>query len=57
VFELLKDSSSDFGDKIISELIPLLLKDQQEIIRKATICENGDLTTYFEYLRDFVESD
>ena len=53
--ELPKDASEDFGDKLIKHIFPVLLgKDPDKIIKRATICENGDLTPDFEYLRDYV---
>jgi len=54
--ELPKDASEDFGYEFIKEILPSLLsKDSNSIIEKATICANGDLTSEFEYLRDYVE--
>jgi len=52
--ELPRDSSEYFGDKIIEELLPLLINDQEKIIERATICQNGNLTPYFAYLQAFV---
>jgi len=56
--ELPKDSSEDFGSQMLNEIFPLLFdcKDS-DVIKDATICENGDLTSNFEYLRDFLEQD
>ena len=53
--ELPKDASEDFGDELIQHLFPVLLgEDPDKIIKRATICKNGDLTPDFEYLRDYV---
>ena len=53
--ELPKDASEDFGDELIQHVFPVLLgEDPNEIIKRATICKNGDLTPDFEYLRDYV---
>ena len=53
--ELPKDASEDFGDELIQHVFPLLLsEDPDKIIKRATICKNGDLTSGFEYLRDYV---
>ena len=53
--ELPKDASEDFGNKMLAEIFPLLInEDQSEIISNATICANGDLTSQFEYLRDYI---
>ncbi len=53
--ELPKDSSEDFGENIIKYIIPIINKDN-EIIKGATICKDGDLTDEFEYLRDYINS-
>ena len=53
--ELPKDASEDFGDELIQHVFPVLLgEDPDKIIKRATICKNGNLTPYFEYLRDYV---
>ena len=51
--ELPKDSSHDFGSQLIENVLPLL-GNKNDIIEKATICKNGDLTIEFEYLREYV---
>lgn len=51
--ELPKDSSEDFGINLIESILPLLFVES-DIIEKATICKDGDLTKYFEYLRDYI---
>ena len=51
--ELPKDSSEDFGEHLIKHIIPIINYDNK-IIEGATICENGDLTKNYEYLRDYV---
>lgn len=56
--ELPKDASDDFGEEIINKVLPLLVNSKEnEIIERATICKNGDLSPNFEYLRDFVNGD
>ena len=53
--ELPKDASESFGNDLLDKVIPLLINENiNEIISKATICKNGDLTPFFEYLRDYV---
>ena len=55
--ELPKDASEDFGNALIKHVFPCLLgKDSEQIIARATICENGDLTTNYEYLREYVNT-
>ena len=53
--ELPKDSSEDFGENLIKHIIPIISKDNK-IIRGATICQNGDLSEEFEYLRNYINS-
>ena len=53
--ELPKDASVDFGNNLLEKFFPILLnKDKDGIIENATICQNGDLTPNFEYLRDYL---
>jgi saccharopine dehydrogenase (NAD+, L-lysine forming) len=52
--ELPRDASDFFGEQLIRNILPELLHDRDsEIIRRATITENGQLTSYFSYLADF----
>ncbi|MGC6470029.1 MAG: NAD(P)-dependent oxidoreductase [Flavobacteriales bacterium] len=53
--ELPKDASADFGDSLIKSVLPLFFStDEDDILSRATICESGDLTPHFEYLRDYL---
>ncbi len=53
--ELPRDSSEDFGNKFIDVIFPHLLDgDQDEIIKRATIVSDGELTEKFKYLEDYV---
>lgn len=53
--ELPKDASEDFGVEMIKNIFPCLLnKDVENVIERATICENGKLTEYFQYLNNYV---
>jgi alanine dehydrogenase len=54
--ELPVDASIEFGDQLVRYVLPnLLIEDRGDIIKLATITEDGGLTTGFEYLRDYVE--
>ena len=54
--ELPRDASEDFGNELITKVLPSLInEDSDTIIERATICENGKLTSYFSYLQDFVD--
>ena len=52
--ELPKDASSDFGREFIDKILPHLIDDKENVISRATICSNGDLTHDHEFLRDYV---
>ena len=53
--ELPKDASEDFGSNLLEKIFPILVQEDNEgILAKATICKNGNLTTNFEYLRDYL---
>ena len=53
--ELPKDSSNDFGQVFIDKILFHLLDgDKTEVLKKATICENGDLNDSFEYLNQYL---
>ena len=54
--ELPRDASRDFGNEIISSVIPEIMKgDPRGIIRNATITEAGKLTPTYSYLQDYVD--
>ena len=52
--ELPADSSIGFGNDLLSIVLPELFKPQSEMIKNATICENGQLTEKFSYLSDYI---
>lgn len=53
--ELPVDASAEFGNLLIRHVLPcLIVADQDEIIKHATIVQNGKLTPKFSYLSDFV---
>lgn len=52
--ELPRDSSEDFGKELTERVIPALFgNDTTGLISRATICEDGKLTTTFNYLQDY----
>ena len=56
--ELPKDASEDFGKEMLEKILPLIIDgDKDSIIRNGTICSGGDLTSEFEYLRDYLNED
>jgi saccharopine dehydrogenase (NAD+, L-lysine-forming) len=53
--ELPRESSTEFGDKLIEYVVEELLLDKSEIIERATIAKNGQLTDRFNYLSDYAK--
>lgn len=54
--ELPKDASQDFGNELIKNIMPNLLgTDNDRIIDRASITENGELKADYEYLQDYVD--
>lgn len=51
--ELPFDASQYFGAHFEKFVLGELLSGDSEIIRRATICEHGKLTPYYEYLSDY----
>ncbi|HJO94704.1 MAG TPA: NAD(P)-dependent oxidoreductase [Victivallales bacterium] len=53
--ELPKDASSDFSNTLFNDIIPSLLEaDSKNILHKATIAKDGQLTERYSYLKDYV---
>lgn len=51
--ELPRDASAYFGEHLIQYILPALLEHDNDIIRRATICEDGHLTPQFGYLKEY----
>lgn len=51
--ELPYDASQYFGLHLEKYILPELLKPESNILKRATICENGKLTKRYEYLSDY----
>lgn len=53
--ELPRSASEEFGRDLIDRILkPLLMEDNEGIIDRATIARDGQLTTHFSYLQDYV---
>jgi saccharopine dehydrogenase (NAD+, L-lysine forming) len=53
--ELPLDASFEFGQSLLKYIIaPLLMDDKDNIIKRATVAQNGQLTERFNYLEDYV---
>lgn len=48
------EASSSFGEKLLDHVFPALIgEDKEEVIARATLISNGELTEPFRYLKDF----
>lgn len=54
--ELPRDASEDFGNMLMSRILPELKKPDSKIIYNATIALNGQLNAPYQYLQDYVSS-
>lgn len=54
--ELPKDASEDFGNELMKHILPALLEDDPTdiIARGSETTKEGTLSTYFEYLEDYL---
>ena len=53
--ELPRDASEDFGNEMLDKIFPYLMDgDSAQVLSNATICNEGNLSLNFEYLRDYV---
>lgn len=51
--ELPRDAAQYFGLHLCKYVLPELLSGDSDILRRATMCENGKLTKPYEYLSDY----
>lgn len=54
--ELPRDASEDFGNMLMSRILPELKKPDSKIIYRATIALNGKLNKPYEYLSEYVRA-
>ena len=54
--ELPRDSSKEFGDGIVSEVIPYILNEDDGRILNATITQNGSFLEKYNYLHDYINT-
>lgn len=53
--ELPKDASHGFGNRLMNRIMPNIIgPDRNQLIQRATIAEDGELTARFSYLSDYV---
>ncbi|MDN5204072.1 NAD(P)-dependent oxidoreductase [Fulvivirgaceae bacterium BMA10] len=54
--ELPRNASEDFGKELVNHVLPnLIYEDEEDVIKRATIAENGKLTERYNYLQDYVD--
>ena len=52
-----REASFHFSETLVQEIIPTLITKQSvEVIERATILKNGELTPHFLYLYDYLNS-
>ena len=55
--ELPRNASQDFGSELINNVLPLFTEgDEEEVLERATICKDGELTGKYKYLESYVNS-
>ena len=54
--ELPRDSSEEFGDGIVNEVLPYILNNDDGRILNATITSNGSFLEKYNYLNDYIKS-
>jgi len=52
--ELPRDASEEFGDSVISEILPYLIEKDDGRINRATTASQGKFCSSFSYLKDFI---
>ena len=55
--ELPRESSEQFGRQLTQWVIPALLEENSELLERATVTRDGDLTLEFMYLEEFVNGE
>lgn len=53
--EIPRDSSEAFGRQFIDKILPEFLKEQSDVLERASIAIDGHLGSHFQYLEDFVK--
>ena len=52
--ELPKDSSKEFGEDIVKEVLPYIIKNDDGRIHNATIIKNGNFLSKYSYLKNYI---
>ena len=52
--ELPKEASEGFGDELIENVLPSLFNaDNDGVLKRATICDSGSLSSLYNYLNKY----
>tara|TARA_B100001750_G_C15184230_1_gene435614 strand:- start:198 stop:668 length:471 start_codon:yes stop_codon:yes gene_type:complete len=54
--ELPRESSKEFGNKMVSEVLPFLIKSDDGRINRATITSNGKFCPAYKYLYNYIKA-
>ena len=54
--ELPKDSSKEFGDGIVNEVLPFIFNEDDGRIKKATIAKNGTFCSSYGFLYNYIKT-
>jgi saccharopine dehydrogenase (NAD+, L-lysine forming) len=52
--ELPRDASENFGKELLDIVIPAIIKDDNDLLNRASIVKEGQLMPRFEYLKEYV---
>ena len=52
--ELPRDSSEEFGNGIVREVLPYIIKDDDGRIHNATIIKKGNFLSKYSYLKNYI---
>lgn len=55
--ELPRDASQSFGNQFIKYILPELLKEESDILERATVTDKGQLGKCFQYLEGYVKGE
>lgn len=51
--ELPRDASESFGQQLIEHILPEFFKQESKILERATIAQEGNLGSHFQYLKNY----
>ena len=54
--ELPRDSSAEFGDGMVKEVLPYVINKDDGRIKKATIASNGEFLPTYAYIKDYINN-